>query len=165
MPLSLILDILVALLLAVTIGYAIILNKRLEALRSDKEELRRLAGDFAETTKHAELGISELHSKTNILEEGLKRAESLRDDLVFLIERGNSAADRLENGVRNTRDQDKDAGVMPERTTPDPVGGANANPDSAQLYGSVEVGPEERQMAGELSSAEQELLKALRSAG
>ena len=46
MALSLILDILLASLLVVTIGYAIMLNKRLDALRSDKDELRRLAGDF-----------------------------------------------------------------------------------------------------------------------
>ena len=72
MPLSLVLDILLALLLAVTIGYAIILNKRLEALRSDKDELRRLAGDFAETTKSAEIGISELRSKSDILDGNIK---------------------------------------------------------------------------------------------
>ena len=69
MALSLILDILLAVLLVVTIGYAIMLNKRLGALRSDKDELRSLARDFAETTKHAELGIKELRSKTDILEE------------------------------------------------------------------------------------------------
>ena len=116
MALSLILDILLAVLLVVTIGYAIILNKRLGALRSDKDELRSLARDFTETTKHAELGIKELRSKTDILEEGLKRAESLRDDLVFLIERGNSAADRLESMVRSSRDQGPKAGTPPEST-------------------------------------------------
>ena len=165
MTLSLILDILLALLLVVTIGYAIRLNKRLDALRSDKDELRRLAGDFVETTKHAELGISELRSKTDILEEGLKRAESLRDDLVFLVERGNSAADRLENLVRSARDQDQHTGTIPEPTTADPNGGPFPNTIGVQPRGGVEADSEDRKMADEVSSAERALLRALRSAG
>ena len=165
MALSLILDILLASLLVVTIGYAIMLNKRLDALRSDKDELRRLAGDFAETTKHAERGISELRSKTDILEEGLKRAESLRDDLVFLIERGNSAADRLENVVRSSRDQDLNTGTIPESTTLDPIGGPAPNSVGVQPRGAVEASPADREMADEVSSAERALLRALRSAG
>ena len=165
MALSLILDILLALLLVVTIGYAIVLNKRLGALRSDKDELRRLAGDFVETTKHAELGISELRSKTDILEEGLKRAESLRDDLVFLVERGNSAADRLENLVRSARDQGLHTGTIPEPTTPDQNGGPALNTVGVQPRGAVEANPVDRKMADKVSSAERALLRALRSAG
>ncbi len=165
MALSLILDILLAVLLVVTIGYAIMLNKRLGALRSDKDELRSLARDFAETTKHAELGIKELRSKTDILEEGLKRAESLRDDLVFLTERGNSAADRLESVVRSSRDQDLKAGTMPGSTTADPIDGAAQNSTSAQPRGAMEASPPDREMVDEVSSAERALLRALRSAG
>ena len=165
MALSLILDILLASLLVVTIGYAIMLNKRLDALRSDKDELRRLAGDFVETTKHAELGIKELRSKTDILEEGLKRAESLRDDLVFLIERGNSAADRLEIVVRTSRDQDMNTETIPEPTVPDPNGGPSRNPGSTRSHGALGTTVADGEMADEVSSAEQALLKALRSAG
>ena len=43
MPLSLMLDILIAVLLVVTIVYAIILNRRLGNLRRDREELEQLA--------------------------------------------------------------------------------------------------------------------------
>jgi len=42
-PLSLMLDILIAVLLVVTIVYAIILNRRLGNLRRDREELEQLA--------------------------------------------------------------------------------------------------------------------------
>ncbi len=41
MPYSLILDVLVAVLLAVTIGYAVVLNKRLGKLRGDKKDLEK----------------------------------------------------------------------------------------------------------------------------
>jgi len=165
MALSLILDILLAVLLVVTIGYAIMLNKRLGTLRSDKDELRSLARNFAETTKHAELGIKELRSKTEFLEEGLKRAESLRDDLVFLIERGNSAADRLESVVRSSREQDLNAGTSPEPTASNSIDGPDPNSIMGQQREAVEPSPADREVADNVSSAEQALLRALRSAG
>tara|TARA_Y100001960_G_C14728363_1_gene856116 strand:- start:1129 stop:1626 length:498 start_codon:yes stop_codon:yes gene_type:complete len=163
MPLSLVLDILLALLLAVTIGYAIILNKRLEALRSDKDELRRLAGDFAETTKSAEIGISELRSKSDILDGSIKRAESLRDDLVFLMERGNSTADRLENVLRDLREEKPNASTVSNVTKANSVDEAKAIAPSAQRDQSMDVGPIDSQMADDVTGAELELLKALRS--
>ena len=168
MPMSIILDILVAVLLVVTIGYAVVLNKRLVSLRGDKEELERLTRGFIETTERAETGIGELRSMTDILHERIKRAESLRDDLLFLMERGNSAADRLEVVVRNARAQD-------------PVVGANIivshpvqpAPDAAAKLGDANDAPRdllvadqaERTATDEVSDAERELLKALRSSG
>jgi len=163
---SIILDILVAVLLVVTIGYAVVLNKRLGSLRGDKEELERLTRGFIETTERAETGIGELRSMTDLLQERIKRAESLRDDLLFLMERGNSAADRLEVVVRNARDQEPVVGA--EKTEPQPTQPA---PDAAAKLGDANDAPgdllvadqAERISAGEVSDAERELLKALRS--
>ena len=162
MPVSLILDILVAVLLVVTIGYAVTLNKRLSALRRDKGELERLAHGFAETTEKAEKGIGELRAMTDLLQERISRAESLRDDLVFLMERGNAAADRLEGVVRDARDK---TGAAPA-----PAGGnapaarakraAPPKPREAPV-----ADPAERPAPDDVSDAERELLKALRTAG
>ncbi|MEK9753964.1 MAG: DUF6468 domain-containing protein [Rhodospirillaceae bacterium] len=79
MPLSLILDIVLAVLLVVTIGYAVVLNRRLGALRQNKDELERLASGFVETTSRAERGIGELRAMTYILQYRCARAVSLRD--------------------------------------------------------------------------------------
>ena len=57
MPVSIALDVLVALLLVVTIAYAIVLNKRLGALRKNKSELEGLTASFSEATKRAEESI------------------------------------------------------------------------------------------------------------
>ena len=168
MPMSIILDILVAVLLVVTIGYAVVLNKRLGSLRGDREELERLARGFIETTERAETGIGELRSMTDILDERIKRAESLRDDLLFLMERGNSAADRLEVVVRDARDQDPVVGA--KKTEPQP---AQPAPDAAAKLGDANDAPRdllvadqaERIATDEVSDAERELLKALRSSG
>ncbi len=164
MPLSLILDILLVVLLAVTIGYAIILNNRLDALRSDKDELRRLAGNFAETTKSAEIGISQLRSKSDVLDGSIKRAESLRDDLVFLMERGNSTADRLENVVRNLREQEPNTRSPSDLIKSGSVNEANVGTSSAAPNQSMEVDRIDSQIADDVTSVERELLKALRSA-
>ena len=48
MTYSLIVDLFVAILLVVTIGYAIVLNRRLGKLRGDKAELEKLATDVPE---------------------------------------------------------------------------------------------------------------------
>ena len=136
MTYSLIVDLFVAILLVVTIGYAVVLNKRLGSLRGDKVELERLARGFIETTERAETGIGELRSMTDILDERIKRAESLRDDLLFLMERGNSAADRLEVVVRDARDQDPVVGA--KKIEPQP---AQPAPDAAAKLGDANDAP------------------------
>lgn len=161
MPYSLMLDVLVAILLGVTIGYAIVLNKRLGNLRRDKEDLEKLALSFGDATARAESSINQLTTTTQVLQDRIEKAESLRDDLVFLIDRGGSAADRLEISVRAARDE---AGIGPGTMM---VGG-KAKPDTAstQSGGTVEKqenGTVEKQEPA--SSAEKELLRAIRSAG
>ena len=116
-PLPLLLDLSIAVLLIVTIGFALTLNNRLSVLRKDKEELEKLALNFGDATTRAEKSIGELGASLNVLQERIKRAESLREDLVFLVERGNGTADSLEGLLRTARDQ---VGVMPgqlERNT------------------------------------------------
>ena len=172
MSLEFILEIVVAVLLVMLIGYAYVLNKRLAGLRNDKDELERLARGFVETTERAEQGIGELRSMTEILQERVKRAESLRDDLVFLMERGNAAADRLEGVVRDARDK---AGVSPAPAgTGEPAGrpakaksdpppqGRDAQPAAREP---LTADPADRPAPDDVSDAERELLKALRSAG
>jgi hypothetical protein len=90
-----------------TIAYAVILNRKLAALRGDKETLKKLAGEFASATSRAEDGILMLKSAgeeaSKIVADNLAKAQSLRDDLAYLVERGEAAADRLESSVRNVR--------------------------------------------------------------
>ncbi len=51
MPFSLALDVLVAVLLVITIGYAVVLNWRLGRLRHDKSDLDKLAATFNKATQ------------------------------------------------------------------------------------------------------------------
>lgn len=162
MPFGLILDIVVAVLLVVTICYAVMLNRRLAKLRRDKEELNALARTFGDATVRADDAIGKLRATASTLEQRITKAEQLRDDLVFLVERGGTTADRLEQLVRQARD---DIGVVPQ---PRP---AEASAASVRPVG-IETREDEKAAAAvdeddnePRSEAERALLRALRSAG
>lgn len=103
--LGLLFDALVAVLLAIMIVYAAILNRKLTLLRESKQEMEALLGRFAGTVKEAETGLAALRESANAAGEALQgridRGKGLADDLVFLVERGGALADRLEGGARS----------------------------------------------------------------
>ncbi|MCG8508813.1 MAG: DUF6468 domain-containing protein [Rhodospirillales bacterium] len=143
MGFSLVLDILVAGLLVVTISYAVMLNRRLRTMRQDKSELEKLAVKFADATVRAEESTSRLRKTAEELRNGIDKAKSLREDLTFLIDRGASTCDRLEESVRLAR---REA----------PPGPREVKPESKRPVEILEEDPK--------SEAERELIKALRSA-
>lgn len=93
------LDGLMAVLLAITIGYAAMLNRKLAAWRNDKAELEKLIDRFNRAAQHADIGISALKEASEAtgreLSQATAKAQSLRDDLAFLIERAEPIADRM----------------------------------------------------------------------
>ncbi|MCW9033383.1 MAG: DUF6468 domain-containing protein [Alphaproteobacteria bacterium] len=160
MAFSLILDILIAVLLVFSIGYTVSLNRRLTALRQDKDELESLTSKFSEATGKAEASIQNLRGSTDeiasALNKEIEKAESIRDDLTFLVDRGASVADRLESGVREKRNElaaENPLGVEDAfMSAPSkPKGPPQRVPDPA------DEGPDAR------AKAQQELLKALQS--
>ncbi len=120
MDLSLILDAIVAVLLITTIGYAVVLNRRLGALRDAKSEIEALVVQFADSTDKAGSGIDSLKDETRrsgeALQGKLDAARGLADDLTFLLERGSSLADRLDSAVGAARAKIATGGA-PMRTT------------------------------------------------
>src|SRR5690242_19818731 len=104
-----ILDVVVILLLVPTIIYAVILNRRLSALRRSREELSKVVNSFNEATMRAEAGIPKLKKATteanHTLKERVDKAQTLRDDLAFMIERAEELATRLEGAVRAARSE------------------------------------------------------------
>jgi hypothetical protein len=103
MTLNLALDIVIAVLLVATIGYALKLNARLMLMRKDREALEKLAATFNAAMQRAGESTVLLKRGADDMGHRLQKAESLRDDLQFLIERGGAIADRLEQGVRAAR--------------------------------------------------------------
>lgn len=94
-------------LLIPTIIYACRLNKSLNILRQNQSSLAKLVEALNEATFKAENSIPKLKSVTEHSSEDLKEvvdcAKELKDDLLFINERADNLADRLENVIRDGR--------------------------------------------------------------
>jgi hypothetical protein len=107
MTLSLIIDFIMAILLLSTIGFAIRLNKRLSTIHDSREKLQKLADDFTSSFAYAENSIVALQKvasdMSHKLEDQSKIAQKLRDELNFLVDRGEVVASTLEDNIRKAR--------------------------------------------------------------
>lgn len=105
--LEFIVDVVIIVLLIPTIIYAYNLNKSLNMLRQNQKSLAQLVSALNEATFKAESSIPKLKSVTEHSSEGLKEvvdnAKELKNDLLFINERADSLADRLENVISSSR--------------------------------------------------------------
>jgi uncharacterized protein DUF6468 len=96
---SLIFEGAVSLLLIAVIVYSVKLNTRIVGLRSREGELKQMIAQFNEAAVQAEASAGHLKSVGTAAERNLRvtieRAQALRDDLSFLIERGDRVAGRM----------------------------------------------------------------------
>jgi prophage DNA circulation protein len=96
-------------LLIPTIAYAVILNRKLTALRKSRDEFAKVIANFNDATLRAEAAIPKLkkatHEASVALKDRVEKAQALRDDLAFMIERAEEMAGKLESGVRVARSE------------------------------------------------------------
>lgn len=99
LPLGMIVETLVAILLATTIGYCVILNQRLKRLHSDRGELRQMVADLVQATSLANTAIQELKSTAQeaetVLETRLGEAERFGVELANHVSAGQQIMDRI----------------------------------------------------------------------
>ena len=171
MTLSFLFDGLLSVLLVTTIVYAAILNRKLRALRQSESEMKALLKEFNASASKAEANLGQIKTLAGqaqarggldaresavelaALKQTVERGQSLKDDLAFLIDRGEAIADRLVGAVSHARAAAKpgaatavDLSAVPLKTEIAPGGTAKAR------------------AGGTSSTAERELLKALRAA-
>lgn len=146
MNISLLLDGLLVALLAATLVYAVILNRRLLSLRKEKNGFEKMLADFNASTLRAEESIHRLKTVADVSSKELQRqtslARSLRDDLSFLADRGETLADRLEHATRKNKN--------PKTATVTKIAKAAPKPAAAPLKETK-------------SMAERELIEAMQS--
>ena len=141
---EILLEIALIFLLAATMFHAVRLERALGVLKRDRAALEELVAGFNASTRQAEAGINRLRSAADGAGRQIARqlddARTLKDDLIFLTERGARLADRIDGLVRAGRPLAAEAArpVTPE-----------AEPDDT---------------AGLRSQAERDLLRALRMA-
>jgi hypothetical protein len=96
---GLVIESLVAVLLGLTIGYCVILNKRLIRLRADEASMRGTIAELVTATEFAERAIRNLRSITQetnaTLGEGLRASIDVTRDLDDQIARGEEVLDRI----------------------------------------------------------------------
>ena len=102
-----ILDILLVVLLAATLFHAVRLERALGVLKRDRAALEELVAAFNASTRAAEAGIERLQAATEgsgrQIQRQIDSATTLKEDLTFLVQRGEGLADRLDDGVRAAR--------------------------------------------------------------
>jgi Domain of unknown function (DUF6468) len=116
-------DTIVALLLVATIGYSVVLNRRLGAVRADRDQFASVIRDLAAATQRAEGAVAGLRATADDLgrrvDKKIEEGRALRDDLAYMIERGGAIADKLEAQLRSGRDRLKpDATPAPRAAHP-----------------------------------------------
>lgn len=180
MELSLILDIVVAVLLVATIGYAAVLNRKLQSLRANKAEFEAMIGEFNEATRRTEGSIQALRlaadQTAKALSVQVERGQALRDELTFLTGRADGAAERITSGG-SARAEVAAYAATPKpqpAARPQPVPAAPQRPannpapprPSPVAAAPAAMAPADdddgETDAGGRSKAEQDLLKALR---
>ena len=87
LPLGLFVESAVAILLALTIGYCILLNQRLKRLHHDKDAMRQMVADLVGATNLANQAIKEL--KSSAVEADLSLTARLEEAERFGIELAN----------------------------------------------------------------------------
>jgi hypothetical protein len=145
-----ILEFALVVLLAATLFYAVRLERALGVLKRDRAALEELVAGFNASTRQAEQGIERLRATADGAGRQIARqidaAVALKDDLAFLLERGDRAADRLDQVVRAAR----------------PLSAEPYRPAATELVqAATSAEPAEPRVR---SQAERDLLKALRLA-
>ena len=99
MSLGLIVEGMVAILLATTIGYCIILNQRLKRLHSDRDQLRKMVADLVQATSLANAAVTELKTAAveadTVLQGRLQEAEKFGVELANHVSAGQQIMDRI----------------------------------------------------------------------
>lgn len=104
---------LVAVLLAVTIGYCVLVNRKLVQLRSDQSELKMIVRDLHAATSQAEQAIAGLRQSAQTAEHSLgKQVEmvrSLDEQLIGSIGQGEALISKLSTLTRANQARGRDA--------------------------------------------------------
>ena len=108
---NLVINLLIAVLLVLTIGYCWLLNRRIKILQDSRSELALLLKHFDESTQRASESIIALQAASKKIGENIQfridKANYLMDDLSFMIEKGNKLANQMEAGFAINRARDR----------------------------------------------------------
>lgn len=107
MSLGIIVEASVAILLATTIGYCIVLNQRLKRLHADRDTLRKMVADLVQATALANSAVQELKTAAleadTVLNGRLEEAEKFGIELANHVTAGQQLMDKIAKITSLTR--------------------------------------------------------------
>lgn len=126
MSFGLIVEGMVAILLATTIGYCIILNQRLKRLHSDRDQLRKMVADLVQATSLANAAVTELKTAAveadTVLQDRLQEAEKFGIELANHVNAGQQIMDKIAR-ITTTARSNSAAAPEPRAVEPRPAEG------------------------------------------
>lgn len=128
---SIVVDVVVAVLLVVTIGFVWRLERRIAMLKREETRFAALLGEFGAAAMRAEQGVKALRAAAEgagrDLEAVISRAQGLRDDVQYLLDRAGPVTDRLSESVMRSRIRPSQASSPPSSQSPPP----SSSPEAA----------------------------------
>lgn len=113
---ALIVDIILALLLAGAIVACFVVYRRLNTIRQGQDELKLLVDQLNKAAVEAQRSVAGLKASADEVEQRLsaerQKAGILADELAMITEAGNNLADRIEKGLTSGKTDNK--GAVPE---------------------------------------------------
>lgn len=104
-------------LLAITIGYCWLLNRRIKVLQDSRGELAQLLKHFDDSTQRASESIVGLQTASKRIGENIQhridKANYLLDDLAFMIEKGSKITNQMEASFAVGRAQQRVSSEQP----------------------------------------------------
>jgi hypothetical protein len=174
--LSLVVEGIVSILLIVMIVYASRLNGRLASLRAQENELQEGIARFNEAAVRAEAAAARLKAVGSEAERTVRaafdRAQAIRDELTFLVDRGDVLSRRTPSGAAPSdakNGSESNERLRRElRSAPSATAAGTRNRAAARAETSgrkhAEQDHQENDTAALRSAAERELLRAIRAA-
>jgi len=181
---NLLINVVMAGLLLVTIGYCWVLNRRIKVLQDSKSELAQLLKHFDESTLRASESIIALQTASKKIGENIQtridKANYVLDDLSLAIDKGNKLNNQIEASVAVSRarsrvmaeqpaEQDVDDEEEVEEVKPVPVLSSKEKTTASleavlkRVVGRSKPAVEENEKQPPRSRSEQELLNMLKA--
>ncbi len=165
---SFLLDIILIGLLITGIAYAVRLMQQMAGLRASRAEMERFVADFSATVQRAEAGIRGLKQAARTggddLEQLIEKAQSLRDELQFLVESADQIASRLSDAATTITRTTAAETAAPLQETAKEVKPATISSIASAKQAPGEKRPSKSGVPAP-SAAERELLQALEKLG
>ncbi len=124
----------VAVLLAVTIGYCVVLNARLKRLHADREALAKIIGELVQATTIANGAVKEMRAAAGEVDAGIDRrldeAAELQSHLSAQIETGTQLLEKITRITSASRATAAELRPEPARAEPAPKPAVVVEPQS-----------------------------------